>query len=111
MFEPKDTFVPDIDTAPFLQIGFVEKTQYPGFYYIEYNPQIKYHSRLQNLDIFEERNNKKYISSKKLTDLLHSEFAKYVECGPYSVELHGPTVATLLNDGTSLQDFVFHCQC
>jgi hypothetical protein len=107
MFEPRDTFVLDIDTGSLSQIGFVERTQHPGFYSIEYNPHTKYHSILQDLDIFEERNNKKYISSKKLTDLLHNEFQKYGERGPCVVELHEPTISTILNDGTTLQDFIF----
>ncbi|CAF3287129.1 unnamed protein product [Rotaria sp. Silwood2] len=107
MFEPQDAFVSDIDTGSLSQIGFVEITQYPGFYYIEYNSKTKYHSTLKNLDIFEKRNDKQYVSSKKLTDLLHNEFLKYSERGPCLIELHGPAVSTTLKDDTSSQDFVF----
>jgi hypothetical protein len=107
MFEPRDAFVSDTDTGSSSQIGFIERTEYPGFYYIEYNSKTKFHSILQNLNIFEERNNKQYISSKKLVDLLHSEFLKYNERGPCSMEQHGPAVTVILNDGRVLQDFVF----
>ncbi|CAF1379108.1 unnamed protein product [Rotaria sordida] len=107
MFEPQDTFVSDLDIGLSSQIGFLEKTQYPGFYYIEYNPKTKYDSTLRYLDIFEEKNNKQYLSSKKLVDLLHTEFSKYTTHGPLSIELHGPAISATLSDGTTLQDFVF----
>ncbi|CAF1440337.1 unnamed protein product [Rotaria sordida] len=107
MFEPRDAFVSDINTGLSSRIGFVERTEYPGFYYIEYNSKTKFHSTLQSLHIFEERNNRQYISSKKLTDLLHSEFLKYQERGPCLIEQHGPAVTVVLNDGRALQDFVF----
>ncbi|CAF0725574.1 unnamed protein product [Didymodactylos carnosus] len=100
-------FVLDIDTGSPLQIRLVERTQYPGFYYIQYNSKNKYHSTLQNLDIFEERNNKQYISSRKLADLLQNEFSKYADRGPCLIELHGPAVSTSLANGKALQDFVF----
>ncbi|CAF4301471.1 unnamed protein product, partial [Rotaria sp. Silwood2] len=82
MFEPNEAFLSDVDTESPLQIGFVETTPYFGYYYIKYNPKTKFHSILRELDIFKMRNNKQYISSKKLTDLLHSEFVKYNERGP-----------------------------
>jgi hypothetical protein len=107
MFEPRDAFVSDIDTGSSSQIGFVQRTEYPGFYYIEYNSKTKFHSTLQNLNIFEERNDKRYISSKKFVDLLHNEFSKYNERGPCTMEQHGPAVTVILNDGEALQDFVF----
>jgi hypothetical protein len=107
MFEPDDTYVTDTDMESPSDIGFIETTEYPGFYYIKYNPKTKYHPALENLDIFEERRNKKYISSKKVTELLHQEFSKYGEAGPCSIELHGPAISTTLPNGVQLLDFVF----
>ncbi|CAF5051902.1 unnamed protein product, partial [Rotaria sp. Silwood1] len=107
MFEPNEAFVSNIDTASQLQIGFVETTPYFGYYYIEYNPKTKFHSILGELDIFEMRNNKQYICSRKLTDLLYCEFTKYNEHGICKTEMHGPAISIIFNDGTALQDFVF----
>ncbi|CAF1664079.1 unnamed protein product, partial [Adineta ricciae] len=107
MFEPRDAFVSDVKTESPLQIGFVETTSYPGFYYIQYNSETEFHSTLKHLDIFEERNDKQYISSKKITDLLHSEFVKYDQKGPCVTEQHGPAMTALLNKTRALQDFVF----
>ncbi|CAF5151954.1 unnamed protein product [Rotaria sp. Silwood1] len=107
MFEPNEAFVSDIDTASPLQIGFVETTPYFGYYYIECNPKTKFHSILGEFDIFEMRNNKQYVSSKKLTDLLYCEFTKYNEHGPCKIKIHGPAISIIFNDGTALQDFVF----
>lgn len=107
MFEPDDTYVADADMESPSDIGFIETTEYPGFYYIRYNPKTKYHSTLQTLDIFEERHDKKYISSRKVIELLNQEFSKYSDAGPCLIESHGPAISATLPSGEQLIDFVF----
>ncbi|CAF1161689.1 unnamed protein product, partial [Didymodactylos carnosus] len=106
MFEPNNAFVSDLDTESPLQIGFADPSPFIGFYHIRYNERT---TCPIEVDVFEQFNGKRHLSSEKVASLIHAEFSKYNQQGPVVAELHGPAVTPTMNSmGTSFssQDYV-----
>ncbi|CAF1051948.1 unnamed protein product, partial [Didymodactylos carnosus] len=107
MFEPKGMFTSYWNTELPFQIDIAEPSSYSDFYHIQYYE--KTHFPLET-NVFEVMNDKRYILSKLVSDLILVEFTKYNKNGPLVAEQHGPTVSPTFTNELSGYDFVFAWQ-